>query len=612
MRTRERVRAQSRESNVAIYNVSDGQSIQDAIDLASDGDTIILAAGTYNEHVLVDKAVTIEGANSGVAGDGLRGAESTITGGMKIAADNAVIDGVLISGSYDSQTADGTDLPNGMLISAANVTVENSQFIGGSTITGSEYVGTPVEERPFSTSGPVSNLSFTNNYVHGWGEGAYIVEGHSGTISGNVFDGNGNGVVTESVDMHITGNTFGNSVGAEVAPLPFVSTDISDFVDGNTFLDHARPITVYLNGPDGQDVTGSDVPTTFHVEYHGGDASIEGGAGSDAISFSDNSASVSIDLSAGTASTASNAFNNPDSVTFTSIENATGGSGDDVLTGDSGANSLAGGDGLDTAGYATTASSDATIGISGGHWTVTVGGETDTLSGIEKLAFSDHTVLLVDNLGSDGGLHSLQTAIDDASNGDTILVAPGSYTESANYNATDNTNSGFDPVGLLVNKSVTIQGVDGTGAAIADAGATAATVNAAIESDWGTNFFVTAADVTIKGLDFEATDLEYGQNPESTGQVNKAFEVVADNFTLENSYVGAADNIPVGASVYVNDRVVPDDISGFVSAISSFHISNNILEGDFSEDNGAGYGQSSVDFQLTDNDFVLNPGTPDD
>ena len=77
-------------------------TITAAIAAASAGDTIRIAAGTYSEHVDVNKDVTLEGANHGIAGNGARGAETVITGGMKISATGATVDGVAISGSYDT------------------------------------------------------------------------------------------------------------------------------------------------------------------------------------------------------------------------------------------------------------------------------------------------------------------------------------------------------------------------------------------------------------------------------------------------------------------------------------------------------------------------------
>ena len=123
----------------------------------------------------------------------------------------------------------------------------------------------------------------------------------------------------------VSGNTFSGSAGSDVSGyIASANFNIGTVVHDNTYsLDLAQPISVYVFGPDGQTVNGSDVATTFHLEYHSGSATVHGGAGSDAISYSDDTAGVTIDLLTGTASGAGG------TTTFTSVENAIGGGGND-------------------------------------------------------------------------------------------------------------------------------------------------------------------------------------------------------------------------------------------------------------------------------------------
>ena len=114
---------------------------------------------------------------------------------------------------------------------------------------------------------------------------------------------------------------------------------------------------------------------------------------------------------------------------------------------------------------------------------------------------------------------------------------------------------------------------------------------------------MTGNGVTIKGLTLNGTD-------DGSGEINKVIEVVGDGFKLQFSVVGAADGIEVASTVYISDDVVSNDPS-FVSDITSFLIDHNVLEGSVVVTNGAGVGHPipSIDFKITDNDFVMNPGS---
>ena len=98
-----------------------GASIQDAVDAASNGDTISIKAGTYIGNVVIDKSINIIG----------QGGSSTILDGAKagsviiITADWVNISGLTVrnSGVYSSDS--------GILLSSvSNCTIENVIFTG--------------------------------------------------------------------------------------------------------------------------------------------------------------------------------------------------------------------------------------------------------------------------------------------------------------------------------------------------------------------------------------------------------------------------------------------------------------------------------------------------
>jgi len=177
-------------------------NIQDAVNAASSGDTIEVAAGTYDENIVIGKSLTVRGANAGIAATETRGSESIINAqGAEMA--------VLINGADTIATFDGFTVDNydtvGILAGAFatkwgddpievhilnNIvmppTIEppnnnNIQVGDGTTgtIIGNEVSGANLESPDWSGSGILvagsSNVVVSENYVHNCEGGIQIV-----------------------------------------------------------------------------------------------------------------------------------------------------------------------------------------------------------------------------------------------------------------------------------------------------------------------------------------------------------------------------------------------------------------------------------------------------
>ena len=166
-------------------------------------------------------------------------------------------------------------------------------------------------------------------------------------------------------------------------------------------------------------------------------------AGDEIDTYDASAASVNLQINLQTDAVSGTGY----SGSLTNIENATGGSGNDTITGQTGqANALAGGGGsdtfknfgggdtadggggIDTADFSSVSRSDATIATGpGGTFTVTIGEQITTLTSIGVLHFSDIDVVVV-GIGSD--YTTIQAGVNAATgNVREVFILNGNYTE---------------------------------------------------------------------------------------------------------------------------------------------------------------------------------------
>jgi nitrous oxidase accessory protein NosD len=119
--------------NDTINVPGDYPTIQQAIDAASDGDTIIVAAGSFKENVTVDKSLTLKGAQAGVDARNRSGAETIIEpdegAGIRILtiADRVIV----IDGFTVQNTLHGITTPEPGVM-AADIVVRNVRVLNAS------------------------------------------------------------------------------------------------------------------------------------------------------------------------------------------------------------------------------------------------------------------------------------------------------------------------------------------------------------------------------------------------------------------------------------------------------------------------------------------------
>ncbi|WP_371056533.1 Ig-like domain-containing protein [Rhodosalinus sp. K401] len=485
-------------------------TIQEAVDEAQAGDTILLSAGTFADDVTVNKAVTIAGVAAGTDGTAqIQGEGTLVSGTMRVtqSTGSVVIEGIEFQNLSDDATAfDALELAGG-----ADITVRNNLFWSA----GVNGANPGFDKAIHVETGATGNVAITGNYVTGAAEAAYSTaswnrgiysDGNAASldISGNTFEFARTAMNLDSYDdavTTVTGNTVVSS-GSGVS-IGVGSDGTITGITGNAFDDvgtefnmqnMTTPVTFDVGTNTAANTVASPVGAgagdDLMVVLGGSDADdLGGGAGADALL-----GNAGDDLLSGAGG---------DDVLLGGAGEDTlnGDAGDDTLSGGAGADTLDGGagsdtlyGGTDTADDANTTVDTATYGAGftlswnepAGAWEVTDGTDTDTLFGIERVEIGGETVLLVDD-AANGGFSSLAEAEAAAVSGDTILVASGSY------------------AGAALTKAVTVIG-QGDGATAADTVFTSGlSVDLASDNASGEVAF---QDLAVEGAGITAADQE--------------------------------------------------------------------------------------------------------
>ncbi|MBR0875485.1 hypothetical protein JQ633_34390, partial [Bradyrhizobium tropiciagri] len=396
-------------------------SIQAAVDAAGDGDTILIAAGTWAGDISVnDKQLTFLGINHGIdgAGDGRAAAESAILGKVQVFGDkNVTFDGIEFLADDNTGTT-GSSSPALGFHGTGDYRVTNSVFYN-------ETTGGATDARAISLDTSVS--------------GAVTIDHNAftGDAHGNFGDASwGRGIWSDGTSSHldINNNSF-----------EYVRSGIN--LDGYSDATHSVTDNVFVSAGTGISV-GAPNGTTF-TGIHDNDFQAVG----DDFNFQNVTTPVTIDLTANPETSSGGDVGlgggvlqilggkADDHITGSAgADNIFGNNGNDVLKGGGGADLIVGGAGTDTAVYSTNITVDkltavadlgATLGNQSG-WIVNAGANegTDTLVGVEVVSSGTGHILLV---GS-GGFATIQDAVNAAGDGDIILIAAGTWAGDVSVN----------------------------------------------------------------------------------------------------------------------------------------------------------------------------------
>lgn len=245
--------AQSRAKTISVP--ADYGSIQEAINHSAKGDTIIVDSGTYTENVVIDRAVTVTGRDTGqglpvVDGHGNNGI--TIKVGSVTLQGFQVINanyGIYVICDFQNSVSKNNVIGNTINGNLYGIVAHGYVNIVGNTANNNRASGFSVSASESNVTGNTANNNIDkgfflsgclNDYIAGNkadnnGLYGFLVAGpycNNNLVSGNTAERNQHGIgISECTNVTLTGNTASNN---EYAGIYLLSEASNNAVTGNT------------------------------------------------------------------------------------------------------------------------------------------------------------------------------------------------------------------------------------------------------------------------------------------------------------------------------------------------------------------------------------------
>ena len=220
-------------------------SIQDAIDDATADDTIIVADGTYNENIVVNKSLTLQAASSStIIGSG--GYMKHVT---KVTANDVTISGFTVKSDGYCAAAGGIYLDTG--VEGCNITGNNVSEIrlgygiylksaNNNTITSNVVTKGAIPDWATLAGGIYldgsSGNTIANNTASGTKSGIYLKYSNGNELTDNEASSNKNGIYLERSNSNtVTGNTVSENYHGFYIKVSSINTFMSNEASNNNY-----------------------------------------------------------------------------------------------------------------------------------------------------------------------------------------------------------------------------------------------------------------------------------------------------------------------------------------------------------------------------------------